>query len=161
MSFLVPLGLQSWTCVQVTIRFEWGKRMYLKQLSGLIKAITSFWLCPLASLTPRPLFKAWWIISFSLSWGTSFLCFSTIFLFTLIVGSFIYSTLNKYLTCCYNIIVITVSRHDLDDHKNKWSRHQSFLYGCDRSLGVHVFKLEIEIPNLKQHNWFTKLIWKF
>ena len=57
--------------------------------------------------------------------------------------------------------VITISRHDLDDHKNKWSRHRSFLYGCDRSPGVHVLKLEIEIPNLKQHNWSTKSIWKF
>ena len=58
------------------------------------------------------------------------------------------------------MIVITVSRHDLDDHKNiKWSRHRSFLYGCDRSPEVHVLKLGIEIPNLKQHNWSTKLIW--
>ena len=39
---------------------------------------------------------------------------------------------------------------DLDDHKNKWSRHQSFLYGCDRSPDMHVFKLGIEILNLKQ-----------
>ena len=45
---------------------------------------------------------------------------------------------------------------DLDDHKNKRSRHQSFLYGCDRSLGVHVIKLEIEISNLKQNDWSTK-----
>ena len=36
---------------------------------------------------------------------------------------------------------------DLDDHKNKWSRHRSFLYGCDRSPGVHVLKLGTEIPN--------------
>ena len=26
---------------------------------------------------------------------------------------------------------------DLDDHKNKWSRHWSFLYGCDRSPDSH------------------------
>ena len=44
--------------------------------------------------------------------------------------------------------VITVSRHDLEDHKNLWSRHRSFLYGCDRSPGTCVSKLEIEIPNL-------------
>ena len=43
--------------------------------------------------------------------------------------------------------VITVSRHDLDDHKNKWSRHRFFLYGCDRLPGVHVLKLETEIHN--------------
>ena len=53
--------------------------------------------------------------------------------------------------------VITVSRYDLDDHKNKkWSRHRSFLYRCDRSSGIRVLKLGIEIPNLKQHNWSTK-----
>ena len=50
---------------------------------------------------------------------------------------------------------------DLDDHKNEWSRHQSFLYGCDRSPGMHVIKLGIEIPNLKQKDWSTKLIQKF
>ena len=33
--------------------------------------------------------------------------------------------------------------------KIKWSRHRSFLYGCDRSLGVHVLKIGIEIPNLR------------
>ena len=33
--------------------------------------------------------------------------------------------------------------------KIKWSRHRSFLYGCDRSSGTHVLKLGIEIPNLK------------
>ena len=38
---------------------------------------------------------------------------------------------------------------DLDDRKNKWSHHRSFLYGCDWSPGVHVLKLEIETPNLK------------
>ena len=53
--------------------------------------------------------------------------------------------------------VITVSRHDLEDYKKyKWSRHRSFLYGCDQSPGIHVLKLGIEIPNLKQHNWSTK-----
>ena len=38
---------------------------------------------------------------------------------------------------------------DWDDHKIKWSPHRSFLYECDRSPGVHVLKLGIEIPNLK------------
>ena len=57
-----------------------------------------------------------------------------------------------------NVIVRTVFRYDLDDHKNKWSRHRSFLYGCDRSPGIHVLKLGTEIPNLKQHNWSTELI---
>ena len=33
--------------------------------------------------------------------------------------------------------------------KIKWSRHRSFLYGCNRSPGTHVLKLGIEIPNLK------------
>ena len=46
-------------------------------------------------------------------------------------------------------IVITVSHHDLDDHKNKWSRHRPFLYGCDRPSGTRVLKLGIEIPNSK------------
>ena len=53
--------------------------------------------------------------------------------------------------------VITVSRYDLGGlPKIKWSRHRSFLYGCDRSPGVHVLKLGIEIPNLRQYNWSTK-----
>ena len=50
---------------------------------------------------------------------------------------------------------------NMDNHKNKKSRHRSFLYGCDRSSGVHVLKLGIEIPNLKQHNWSTELVRKF
>ena len=50
---------------------------------------------------------------------------------------------------------------DLDDHKIKWSHHRSFLYRCDRSPGMHVLKLGTEIPNLKQRNWSTELIWKF
>ena len=33
--------------------------------------------------------------------------------------------------------------------KIKWSRHRFFLYGCDGSLGVHVLKLGIKIPNFK------------
>ena len=47
---------------------------------------------------------------------------------------------------------------NLDDHKIKWSRHRSFLYGCDRSPEMSVLKLGIEISNLKQHNWSTKLV---
>ena len=50
---------------------------------------------------------------------------------------------------------------DLDDHKNKWSRHRSFLYGCDRSPEMYVLKLGIKILHLKQNEWSTKLIWKF
>ena len=41
---------------------------------------------------------------------------------------------------------------DLDDHKNKWSRHRPFLYGYDRSPGIHVIKLRTEIPNQERHN---------
>ena len=52
--------------------------------------------------------------------------------------------------------VITVSRLTWSTTKIKWSRHRSFLYGCDRSPGIHVFKFGTEIPNLKQHNWSTK-----
>ena len=55
--------------------------------------------------------------------------------------------------------VITVSRSTWKTTKMKWSRHRSFLYGCDRSLGIHVFKLGTEIPNLKQHNWSTTKVW--
>ena len=54
--------------------------------------------------------------------------------------------------------VITVSRHDLGRlPKIKWSRHRSFLYGCDRSPGVHVLTSGIKIPNLKQYDWSTKI----
>ena len=45
---------------------------------------------------------------------------------------------------------------DLDDHKTKWSRHRSFLYECDQSPGMHVFKLGSENPNLRQMDWSTK-----
>ena len=54
---------------------------------------------------------------------------------------------------CHNDFLL-----DLDDHKNKLSRHRSFLYGCDRSPEMYVLKLRIEIPNLKQNDWSTKLI---
>ena len=50
---------------------------------------------------------------------------------------------------------------DLEDHKNKWSHHRSFMYGCDRLPEMHVLKLGTEILNLKQHDWSTKMIWKF
>ena len=33
-----------------------------------------------------------------------------------------------------------------------------FCTGVIGHPGVHVLKLGIEIPNLKQHNWFTKLV---
>ena len=50
---------------------------------------------------------------------------------------------------------------DLDDHKNKWSRHRSFLYGCDRSPGTYVSKLGTEIPNQNDttglQNWIEIL----
>ena len=47
---------------------------------------------------------------------------------------------------------------DLVTTKIKWSRHRSFLYECDRSPGVHVLKLGIEIPNLKHHNWSARRV---
>ena len=52
-----------------------------------------------------------------------------------------------------------VSRHDLEDHKNKWNRHRSFLYGCDRSPGTHVSKLGTEIPNKKKYDMTGLLHW--
>ena len=54
--------------------------------------------------------------------------------------------------------VITVFRSTWKATKIKWSRHRSFLYECDRSPKVHVLKLGIEILNLKQYDWSTKLI---
>ena len=53
----------------------------------------------------------------------------------------------KKVDICHNGFLL-----DLDNHKNKWSRHRSFLYGCDRSPVVHVLKLGIEILNLKQYD---------
>ena len=57
-----------------------------------------------------------------------------------------YPTTNLFIieSLCHNGFPL-----DLDDHKNEWSHHRSFLYGCDRLSGVHVLKLGIEIPNLK------------
>ena len=49
---------------------------------------------------------------------------------------------------------------DLDDLKNTWSRHRSFLYACDRSPGIHFLKLGIEIPNLKRNAWSAKMDFK-
>ena len=43
--------------------------------------------------------------------------------------------------------VITISRSSWMTIKIKWSRHRSFLYGCDRSPGAYLLKLGIEIPN--------------
>ena len=51
--------------------------------------------------------------------------------------------------------VIMVSRSTWMTTKVKWSRHRSFLYGCDRSPWMHVLKLGTEIPNLKQNHWST------
>ena len=58
-------------------------------------------------------------------------------------------------------VVITVFRSTWGTTQIKWNRHRSFLYGCDRSPGRYVLKLGIGIPNLKQHNWSTKLVWEF
>ena len=44
-------------------------------------------------------------------------------------------------------VVITVSRSTWKTTKIKWSRHQSFLYGWDRSPGAYVLKIGTEIPN--------------
>ena len=60
---------------------------------------------------------------------------------------FLFYDTYKYYVCSKFLIVITVSRYYFDDHKTKWSRHRPFLYGCDRSPGVHVLKLGTEIPN--------------
>ena len=49
---------------------------------------------------------------------------------------------------CIVLFVITVSRYDLGRlSKIKWSRHRSFLYGCDRSPEAYVLELGTEIPN--------------
>ena len=63
----------------------------------------------------------------------------------------------------YNSLVELLSSHNgfplnLDDHKNKWSHHRSFLYGCNRSPVMHVLKLGTEIPNLKQNDWSTWMV---
>ena len=58
-------------------------------------------------------------------------------------------------------VVIIVSRSTWMTIKINGVATDIFLYGCDRSPGMHVFKLGIEIPNLKQNDWSTKLIWKF
>ena len=57
--------------------------------------------------------------------------------------------------------VITVSRSTWNSKNKKGVATNLFLFWCDRSPGMHVLKLGIEIPNLKQHNWSTELIWKF
>ena len=58
-------------------------------------------------------------------------------------------------------IVITVSRSTWKTTKIIWSRHRSFLYGCDRSPGTHVSKLGTEIPNQNDttglQNWIENL----
>ena len=91
---------------------------------------------------------------------TCFQLLTSVFLFLLLLIVKIIWCLMKHvdlwINYCHNDFVL-----DLDDHKNKWSRHRSFLYGCDRSPGIHVLKLGTEILNLKQHDWSTELIWKF
>ena len=59
--------------------------------------------------------------------------------------SVVYKCITKILA---NRFVITVFRSSRMTTKIEWSRHRSFLYGCDRSPRIHVFKLRIEIPNL-------------
>ena len=56
-------------------------------------------------------------------------------------------------------IVITVFRSTWMTSKINGVAIDFFLYGCDRSFGMHVLKLGTEIPNLKQRNWSTKMIW--
>ena len=74
-----------------------------------------------------------------------------------------------FMASSYYVLIMLVSFYnchngfplDLDDHKNKWSRHRSFLYGCDRSPGMHVLKLGTKIPNIKQNDWSTIKVWDF
>ena len=40
---------------------------------------------------------------------------------------------------------------DLDDQKNKWSRHRSFLYRCDWSPGIQFPKLSIRKSQFKKN----------
>ena len=70
------------------------------------------------------------------------------------IGPTLYSPVES--PSCHNSFSL-----DLDHHKNKWSHHRSILYGCDRSPEMHALKIGTEIPNLKQHNWYMELIWKF
>ena len=39
----------------------------------------------------------------------------------------------------------------------KWSRHRSFLYGCDRSPEMRVLKLRFKIPNFKTRRLIYKI----
>ena len=84
--------------------------------------------------------------------------YSLIFFSALVGINFTFSRGAAAAFPCFSL-VITVFRHDLVDHKNKYGvATDLFLYRCDRSPGVHVLKLGIEIPNLKQHNWSTKIV---
>ena len=51
----------------------------------------------------------------------------------------------KSVSLCHNDFPPRLGRPQII----QWSRHRSFLYGCDRSPEVHVLKLGIEIPNLR------------
>ena len=57
----------------------------------------------------------------------------------------------KGLRDCHNSFLF-----DLDDQKNKKSRHRYFLYGCDLSSDRHGSKLESQNPNSKRVDWSVK-----
>ena len=60
------------------------------------------------------------------------------------VGQYYFHVLITYIRIyCHNGFSL-----DSDDHKNKWSRQRSFLYGCDQSYEMRVLKLRTKIPNL-------------
>ena len=56
------------------------------------------------------------------------------------------------------MFVITVSRHDLDDHKNKNGVATDLF--CTGVIGHpgHILKLGTEVSNKKRHDWSTKLV---
>ena len=52
----------------------------------------------------------------------------------------------------------------VSDHTLKKIGGDSFLYFFEfqverETIMTHVFKLRTEIPNLKQYNWSTKMVW--
>ena len=53
------------------------------------------------------------------------------------------------LFVCIIPTIITIFCSTWKTTKIKWSRHRSFLYGCDRSPEIYVLESETEIPNLK------------
>ena len=58
-------------------------------------------------------------------------------------------------------IVITVSRSTWMTLKMNEVTTNLFRTGVINHPGCNVLKLVTEIPNLKQHNWSTKLVQKF